>query len=117
MLGAGCLLALWQMPMNGVITSTLLLAGVGLMGASFPLIMAHARSFFPPHLTGQGVTLINLMGIGGVSLFQFISGKVYGATNEGATDAAAPYEVLFLMFALALIAGCCVYAFSRDRLD
>lgn len=121
LLGALCLLALWAFPMSGVASGTVLLAGVGLFGASFPLIMAHARSFFPAHLTGQGVTLINLLGIGGVSLFQFISGKVYGvvstANASGATDPAAPFKTLFLMFAVALIAGAGLYAFSRDRVD
>ncbi|MAM61967.1 MFS transporter [Maritimibacter sp. UBA3975] len=116
-LAALCLFGLWAFPDNSVVTTTLFLAAVGLFGASFPLIMAHARAFFPPHLAGAGMTLINLMGIGGVSLFQFLSGGVYGRAKEGATDPAAPYESLFLFFAIPLLVGLAIYLFSRDRTD
>ena len=100
-----------------MVTTTLLLSAVGLFGASFPLIMAHARAFFPPHLAGAGVTLINLMGIGGVSLFQFASGGIFAATKEGAASAAAPYQSLFLFFGLPLLVGLAIYLFSTDRTD
>ncbi|MBV7377381.1 MFS transporter [Maritimibacter dapengensis] len=111
------LLALWMFPASGVVQTTVLLSAVGLFGASFPLIMAHARAFFPAHLTGQGVTLINLMGIGGVSFFQFLSGAVYGATKEGAASVTAPYEALFLLFGLPVLIGCAIYLFSRDSVN
>ncbi|WP_298495494.1 MFS transporter [uncultured Maritimibacter sp.] len=114
LLSAAALFALWASPSGGVLSTTVLLTAIGFFGASFPLIMAHARAFFPPHLTGQGVTLINLMGIGGVSLFQFISGGVYAATKEGATDVAAPYEAILLLYGCAVLAGCAIYLFSRD---
>ncbi|MDP3960474.1 MAG: MFS transporter, partial [Pseudorhodobacter sp.] len=52
-----CLLALWAAPAAGGWQTVALLAGVGLFGASFPMIMAHGRAFFPPHLIGRGVTL------------------------------------------------------------
>jgi predicted MFS family arabinose efflux permease len=114
---AACLLALSVFPDSGIVSATLLLAAVGLFGASFPLIMAHARAFFPPHLAGAGVTLINLMGIGGVSLFQFLSGGVYSGAKKGATDPAAPYESLFLFFGVPVLIGLAIYMFSRDRTD
>ncbi len=110
------LLALWMFPANGVVTTTVMLSAVGLFGASFPLIMAHARAFFPAHLTGQGVTLINLLGIAGVSFFQFVSGAMYGATKPGAASVTAPYEALFLLFAIPVLIGSAIYLFSRDSL-
>lgn len=113
-LAGASLLLLWAFPASGVLTSTVLLSAVGLFGASFPLIMAHARAFFPAHLTGQGVTLINLLGIGGVSLFQFISGRVYGATHVEGAAPADPYQALFLMFGLPVLIGTSIYLFSRD---
>lgn len=116
-LAALSLFGLWLFPDNSVVTTTLLLAAVGLFGASFPLIMAHARAFFPPHLAGAGVTLINLVGIGGVSVFQFASGPVYSAAKEGAASAAAPYQSLFLFFGLPLLVGLAIYLFSTDRTD
>jgi hypothetical protein len=83
---------------------------------SFPLLMAHGRAFFPPHLVGRGVTLLNLFGIGGVGVFQVISGRVYEAASIGATPAEA-FGTLFGFFALVLLVGCLAYAFSRDRTD
>lgn len=111
------LLALLAYPASGVWSTTLLLAAIGLFGASFPLIMAHARSFFPPHLTGRGVTLINLFGIGGVGGFQFASGWVFEAGAQVGGDPVAGYRVLFAFFAVPALIGTLLYLFTRDRLD
>lgn len=107
-------LALW--PAAGVVPATLLLAAAGLFGASFPLIMAHARSYYPPHLTGRGVTLLNLIGIGGVGLFQFSSGSVFAAASAQG-DPASAYRALFLFFAVPMLIGTLLYLFARDRTD
>ena len=114
--GAGlCLLVLWAMPAPGYATAVALLSAAAMLGLSYPLVMAHGRSFFPPHLLGRGVTLLNMFSIGGVGLLQVASRQVYAAT-EGA-EAAARFGTLFLFFGLAVLAGCAIYAFSRDRLD
>jgi len=110
-----CLLALWAFPASGFWTSGLLLAAVGILGLSFPLLMAHGRSFFPPQVLGRGVTLLNLFSIGGVGVLQMISSRVHAAAP--ATPPEAAYSALFLFFALTLLAGLAIYAFSRDRLD
>lgn len=115
LMAAICLLVLWQMPASGFWTSALLLGGVGVFGLSFPLVMAHGRSFFPPHLLGRGVTLLNMFSIGGVGLLQVASRRVYEATET--PPAAAPHAAIFLFFGLLLLAGCLIYAFSEDRTD
>ena len=117
LLGAACLMALWAAPEAGFWTAALLLAGVGLFGMSFPMLMAHGRSFFPPHLVGRGVTLLNLFGIGGVGVFQLLSAQVFATAEATTTTAEGPYQALFLFFGVALLVGCAVYAFSRDRTD
>ncbi|SMH48037.1 MFS transporter [Maritimibacter sp. HL-12] len=114
---AAAVFTLWFWPVSGVWAVTLLLAATGLFGASFPLIMAHARAFFPPHLTGRGVSLMNLFGIGGVGLFQFSSGWVFEAAKVADGDPVAAYRALFLFFGLPVLVGLVVYLFSRDRLD
>jgi predicted MFS family arabinose efflux permease len=111
----GCLLLLWAFPTAGFWTSGLLLAAVGLLGLSFPLLMAHGRSFFPPQVLGRGVTLLNLFSIGGVGVLQMVSARVHAAAPAQPPEAA--YSALFLFFALTLLAGLAIYAFSRDRLD
>jgi len=114
---AAAVFTLWLWPVSGVWAVTVLLAATGLLGASFPLIMAHARAFFPPHLTGRGVSLMNLFGIGGVGLFQFSSGWVFEAAKVADGDPVAAYRALFLFFGLPVLVGLVVYLFSRDRLD
>jgi len=112
---AGCLLALWAAPAMPYWSAVALLSGAAMLGLSYPVLMAHGRSFFPPHLLGRGVTLLNMFSIGGVGVLQVASRQVYAASP--ATPPEAAFGNLFLFFALALLAGCVIYAFSRDRLD
>lgn len=110
------IVTLWAVPMAGIVAVTVLVSAAGFFGAAFPLIMAHARAWFPPHLTGRGVTFMNLLGISGVGLFQFASAWVY----EGAAVAGDPvvgYRAVFGFFAVPLMVGLFVYLFSRDRVD
>lgn len=109
------LMALWWRPEGGYWTSVLLLSLVGLLGLSFPLIMAHGRSFIPPHLLGRGMTMLNMFSIGGVGILQVLSKQVYAAAPTEPPSAA--YGALFLFFGLLVLAGCTIYAFSTDRTD
>ncbi len=113
--GVLCLGALWLFPLSGFWQTGILLAGVGFFGASFPMMMAHGRSFIPPHLTGRGVTLLNLFSIGGVGLLQTLSGPVHSSAPAMPPEAA--YQALFAFFGLLLLVGCVFYAFSTDRTD
>ncbi|MEO1107247.1 MAG: MFS transporter [Pseudomonadota bacterium] len=107
------LLCLW---INSAIwVSVLLLAVIGFLGASFPVIMAHGRAFVPPHLVGRGVTLLNLFGIGGVGIAQFATGRIHAANVVAGAN--APYLAIFSFFAVTLAIGCVIYLFSRDSLD
>ena len=86
---------------------------------SFPLMVAHGRSHFPPHLAGRGVTFLNLLAIGGAGLAQIASGRspARPPPRPRRTTPAAPYAAIFLFFAALTLAGCLVYAFADDRLD
>lgn len=117
-----CLLGLYANVATDSWATVALLAGVGFFGASFPMVMAHGRAFLPPHLTGRGVSLINLFGIGGAGVMQIITGRIHTAlTPSGAVGnalpPAAPYAALFLFYAGLVAAGLAVYLLSRDRRD
>ena len=99
------------MPVPGLVAATALLAAVGFLGSSYALCVAHGRAFFPPHLVGRGVTLLNLFSIGGVGVMQFATGPLFTAAGGGV----AGYQTLFGAFALALLAGSIVYAFAPDN--
>ncbi len=91
-----------------------LMFAVGIFGASYGLLMAHARAYFPAHLTGRGVTLMNFFTIGGVGLMQFVMGRVATSTF----DAAAPeraFSTVFATYAVLLAATLVVYLFITDK--
>jgi len=113
--GAACLFALWFNPAGSLWFSVAMLALLGLFASSFPVIMAHGRSFIPAHLTGRGVTLLNLFGIGGAGILQALSGHVHGAAAAYAATAGEPYQALFLFFGAIVLAGTLLYLFSRDN--
>ena len=100
---------------TGPVLSIAIMAMIGFCGASFPVIIAHARSFFPPHLTGRGVTLLNLFGIGGVGVMQAASGKLHRQMAE--TSPVLAYQTLFVLFGALSLVGVLVYLFSQDRTD
>ncbi len=98
---------------NGVILAVALCAAIGFFGMTFPVIIAHARAFIPPHLAGRGVTLMNLFGIGGVGIMQFVSGRFHTHV-EAAHGTETAYAALFGLFGVLLLAGTLIYLFSRD---
>lgn len=112
-IGVAALAALWLAPDSNFWLSVALFAVVGAAGASFPVLVAHGRSFFPPHLTGRGVTLLNLFGIAGVGLGQVITGRIHKSAGGGLPA----YEGIFAFMAIALAAGVLIYITSRDRTD
>jgi predicted MFS family arabinose efflux permease len=106
-----CLFGLWAFAAAPPATTTALLIAAGFFGASFPMVIAHGRAFFPPHLMGRGVTLLNLFGIAPIGLAQMATGRIHAA------NPAAPYDAVFLFFAIATAAGLAVYLLSQDRTD
>lgn len=112
-----CLIALALWPAVGGWVTLALLAGIGFMGASYAMVIAHGRAFVPPHLVGRGVTLLNLFGIGATGLAQVATGRIHAGLAAGGGAATVPYQGLFAFFAVVLVAGLVVYAFSQDRTD
>jgi hypothetical protein len=110
--GAACLAALWWVPEPGFWTAAALVVAIGFCGTAYPVVLAHGRAFFPPHLAGRGVTILNLFGIGGAGIVQFATARLHGGTADPAA-----YGPLWAFLALTLAAGCAAYLWSRDRLD
>jgi predicted MFS family arabinose efflux permease len=106
-----CLFGLWAAAAAPPATATAFLIAAGFFGASFPMVIAHGRAFIPAHLMGRGVTLLNLFGIAPIGLAQIATGRIHAA------NPAAPYEAVFLFFAVTTAAGLAVYLMSQDRTD
>lgn len=90
----------------------MLMAAVGGFGMTYGVLMAHGRSFIPDHLLGRGITLLNVLFIGGAGILQPLSGALM--ERLGAVPAVEAYAALHLIFAALMIAGLTIYAFSRD---
>jgi predicted MFS family arabinose efflux permease len=110
-----CLVGLWWFVAAPPATATALLVAAGFFGASFPMVIAHGRAFFPPQLMGRGVTLLNLFGIAPIGIAQILTGRIHAATDV--TTLAAPFQAVFLFFAVTTAAGLAVYLLSQDRTD
>ncbi|MFW5641714.1 MAG: MFS transporter [Roseicyclus sp.] len=113
---AALLLVLWAAPPASFAGALVIFALIGLAGASYPIVISHGRSFLPAHLTGRGVTLLNLFGMGGAGVMQFAAGPTYAGLAAAATPAEA-FGPLFGLVALVILLGMAAYAFARDRID
>lgn len=116
-MGAVATIILSQFGGQGYWLTVCLLVAIGLAGTAFPLIVAHARAYYPDHLMGRGMTLINLFGIGGVGVMQMASGRIFAVTQASGADLGTSYSTVFLTFGGFVLIGLVLYAFSRDRLD
>ena len=76
------------------------------------MLIAHEKFFVPEHLAGRSVTLLNFFSIGGVGLFQYISGLVFSGNAH--KDLTGQYQSLFAFYALILTVALIIYAFSKD---
>ena len=113
LVGALCLL-LWIAPGQSWLLAAFAFTAIGFFGASFPVLIAHGQQFMPRHLTGRGMTLLNLFGIGGVGLLQFITGAM--AKSVSPEQAASPefYSSIFLLFGVTTLIGCAIYSFAKE---
>ncbi len=94
-------------------TAALLIGLIGCFGMTYGVLMAHGRSFVPDHLLGRGITLLNVLFIGGAGVLQPLSGAFM--TAMAGADPAKAYATLHLSFGLLLLAACAVYVVSRDK--
>ena len=83
------------------------LFGFGLAYA--PLMMAHARMLFPPHLTGRGLTLLNLCNMLNAFLMQFLTGQL---VNQFPRAASGAYPASAYAAVMAVLAGFLALALS-----
>lgn len=108
------LAGLVAVPGMSLLWGAVVMAAIGAFGSSYPVIMAHGRGFFAPHMVGRGMTVLNLMSIGGVAVAQFGSAPLFRAVSAGG-DALFAYRMLFLFFLLPVIVALVFYLFSADK--
>jgi len=103
-------LALPGLSLSAAIVIMGLLGGFGM---TYGVLMAHGRSFVPDHLLGRGITLLNVLFIGGAGVLQPLSGALMKQMAEA--PPAQAHATLHLIFAGLLVASLMVYAFAKDN--
>ncbi|MGB0752164.1 MAG: MFS transporter, partial [Gammaproteobacteria bacterium] len=75
------------------------------------LVVAHAQSLFPRDFAGRVITTTNLFMIGGIFLFQFLSGYAHEFfVNGWGLSAIDSYRLTFAVLAVAQCVGILLYA-------
>ncbi|MGI3169464.1 MFS transporter [Pseudooceanicola sp. C21-150M6] len=102
-------------PPSSFWVATAIFACIGFSLNVYAMIMAHGRAFFPAHMVGRGVSIINFCAMGGVGLSQFATGQIYRAAE--ATPGTDPFTAIFTFYVCAQILGLVVYLLVQDRTD
>ncbi|CUU42989.1 L-galactonate transporter [Blastochloris viridis] len=90
-------------------------AAFGLVAAFPPVMMAHGKSLFPLHLVGRGITLMNLANMGGVFVWQALTGVVMDLfPASGGTYPVTAYHTVFALLACTALVLTAIYAGARD---
>ena len=92
--------------------ASITMALTGACGMTYGVLMAHGRSFIPDHLLGRGITLLNVLFIGGAGLLQPVSGALM--KGMATLPAAVAYGRLHLLFGVLLFLALAIYLGSRD---
>ena len=93
------------------------LAVFGFCAAFTPLVIAHGKSLFPPHLVGRGITVFNTGTMAGGFVSQIVSGGVIELfpTQNGAYPLVA-YQIVFLLQAAFVATALTFYGKVKDPL-
>jgi predicted MFS family arabinose efflux permease len=108
---------LWQMGYHSYPLAVAAFSIIGFFGMAYPVMVAHGRSFVLPHLTGRGVTLMNMFGIGGVGLFQYVTGNLQKSAVAMGHQGAEIYHSLLVFYLVTLAVSLGIYLFAQDRID
>jgi MFS family permease len=117
--GAACTIALLAvlalvpgLPLAAAVTALILFCGVTSYAV---VIVSHGSSLFPRHLTGRGVTTVNLAQVIGLALLPVMTGAIVGSfpDNAGVLPEIA-YRWAFGAIALTLAAGLAIYLTAKD---
>lgn len=106
------LLALLGKP--GPRTLAIWLMVFGFLPAFLPVLIAHGRSFLPPHLVGRGMTLFNIGTMGGTFVVQLVSGALIDLfPAQAGTYPLDAYRLVFAVQAAAIVVASAGYLTVR----
>lgn len=101
-----------DLPTPAAVALLILLTTVAAYG---PVVVSHARTFYPEALAGRGVTTANMAQLLGCALMPIGTGLIPGLFPIGATGySVEAYRWIFAAIAATLLLGLLVYLRSRD---
>ncbi len=109
----GLFIALGLLPALGVAAASAMLIAIGVFGLTYTLLLGHGRLFFPDHLLGRGVTLLNFLAIGGAGLMQVATGQAMDRMLAGGMTQSAAFAAVHLMIGAAVGAALIPFLFAR----
>ena len=94
---------------------TLIFALMGFCNGYAAIAIAHGRAIFPDHLVGRGISLLNMGGMAGAGVMQYIAGVIIGQFAAPGTPAPpGAYRTLFGFLAVSLLIALLNYSRIRD---
>jgi MFS family permease len=88
---------------------------IGAVTAYTPVMIAHGKSLFPPHLAGRGMTILNMATMGGAFLSQTVTGFVINQFPiENGAYALDAYRAVFGLQGVFVLAACIPYLWAYD---
>jgi MFS family permease len=106
-------LALALLPGLGLAAVGAILVGIGFFGLTYSLLLSHGRHFFPDHLLGRGVTLLNFFAIGGAGLMQAASGEAMERLIAGGASLAAAFSAIHLAIGVTVGVALAPFLFAK----
>ena len=86
----------------------------GFLPAFLPVLIAHGRSFLPPHLVGRGMTLFNIGTMGGTFVVQLASGALIDLfPAQAGVYPLDAYRLVFAAQAAAIVVASAAYLTVR----
>lgn len=92
-----------------------LIAGAGLFGVTYAVMVGHARLFMPTHVIGRGITFVNFISIGSTGLIQLASGYAVDAMIRAGLAPPVIFGNLHLAFGAFIILAVAVYLLAAER--
>lgn len=88
----------------------------GLSVSCTPILTSHGKSLFPPHLTGRGITLMNIGTMGGAFLSQSVTGVLIDlmGRSEAGTYSPEGYRLVFAALGSWLLLSLLFYVRAID---
>ncbi len=99
----------------GLLLVSVVFAMLGFCNGYAAIAIAHGRAIFPDHLTGRGLSVLNMGGMAGAGALQYAAGVIIGQFAAPGTPAPlSAYRVLFGFLAVCLAGAILFYSRIQD---